>query len=177
MAWEKSGGRQAPAGSMVRVGPTGREQLVRSSGWQWSEEAEEIFLDALAASCNVTHAAEQAGFCTPTVYRQRRLRPEFAERWQAALEQGYARLEQALLQSALDSMSGVAFDENRPIPRMSVDQAMNVLRAHRNEVRGDGRRGPGQANRPPRLDEVRGSILKRIEAVKRARAPDGGEPA
>lgn len=167
MAWQRKGGLEAPEGSMVRVGPTGREQLVRSSGWQWTDAAEEIFLDALAASCNVSYAAEEAEFCTPTVYRQRRLRPEFAERWQAALEQGYARLEQALLESALDSMSGVEFDESRPIPRMTVDQAMNVLRAHRNEVRGDGRRGPGQPNRPRRLDEVRAGILKKLDAIER----------
>lgn len=167
MAWQKGGGRQAPAGSMVRVGPTGREQRVRSSGWQWTDEAEEVFLDALAASCNVSYAAEEAGFCTPTVYRQRRLRPEFAERWQAALEQGYARLELALLQSAVDSMDGVEFDEARPIPKMTVEQALNVLRAHRNEVRGDGRRGPGAISRPPPLNKVRASILQKLDAIER----------
>ncbi|WP_324807868.1 hypothetical protein SH584_01045 [Sphingomonas sp. LY29] len=38
---------------------------------QWSDEAEEIFFNALAASSHVTAAAAEAGFSTPTVYRTR----------------------------------------------------------------------------------------------------------
>ena len=100
MGWDKAGGREAPKGSRVRIRPTGREQQVRSGGWQWSDEAEEIFLDSLAASCNVSLSADAAGFSTPTVYRQRRLRPDFAGKWQAALAQGYARLEATLIEAA-----------------------------------------------------------------------------
>lgn len=140
---------------------------MRSTGWQWSEEAEEIFFDALATDCNVTSAAEQAGFSTPTVYRLRRNRPDFAEKWQAALEQGYIRLELTLLEAAVDSLTVFEFDESRPIPRMTVDQAMNVLRAHRNEVRGAGNSGPGRGPRRPKLEEMRTSILKKIEAIER----------
>jgi hypothetical protein len=142
---------------------------VKTGGAQWSEEAEEAFFDSLSATCNVRSSAASVGFTTFTVYRQRRMRPDFAAKWAAALEQGYARLEIALLEAANDSLDGVEFDSERPIPRMSVDQAMNVLRAHRNEVRGGGGGGPGGWARPRSLDEMRASILRKLSAVARKR--------
>ena len=106
---------------------------------QWSEADEELFLDCLAASCNVRTACEAADVAPTTVYRQRRMRADFAIKWQAALEQGYARLELALLRSATDTMEGIAFDADRPIPAMSAETALAVLRAHRAPVTGVGR--------------------------------------
>ena len=156
-------------GSRVRYGPTGRAQLVKTGGYQWSDEAEEAFFDHLAASCNVRAAAAEVGFTTYTVYRQRRMRPEFAARWRAALEQGYARLEMALLEAANLSLEACEFDAERPIPRMSAEQALNVLRAHRNEVRGDGARGPGKYAARRGIEHHRESILKKVAAIRASR--------
>lgn len=71
MAWDKAGGRAATKGSRVRVGPTGRQQRVRSGGWQWSDEAEDLFLDTLAASCDPVVVAEinQGGLMVKSVLR------------------------------------------------------------------------------------------------------------
>jgi len=159
-----------PEGSIVRYGTNRRAKRVRTTGWQWSEEAEEIFFDALGASCNVCLSAAKAGFSTPTVYRQRQLRPDFAARWQQALEQGYARLEMALVQAAVDTIDNESFGAEQPIPKMTVEQAMNVLRAHRGEVNGDGRRGPGRRARPPKLEDLRASIEKKVRAIRGADA-------
>lgn len=164
-----AGRATGPEGSRVRYGPTGRAQRVKTGGYQWSEEAEEAFFDRLAASCNVRASVEAVGFTSFTVYRQRRMRPEFAAKWQLALDQGYARLEMALVQAAIDTIEGVEFDSDRPIPRMTAAEALNVLRAHRNEVRGNGRGGPGRRGRPPTLEEVRSSIEKKVRAIKAAR--------
>ncbi len=163
------GAGAGPTGSRVRYGPTGRAQRVKTGGAQWSDEAEEAFFDALAASCNVRWSAAAVGFTTYTVYRQRRMRPDFARKWQAALEQGYLRLEMALLTGAVAAVEGGEVDPDHPIPPMSVEQAQNVLRAHRNEVRGAGRRGPGALGRRPTLDEVRASIEKKVAAILAAR--------
>jgi hypothetical protein len=157
------------AGSHVRYGPTGRAQRIKTGGAQWSDEAEELFLDVLASSCNVKMAAEATGFHTQTAYRMRRLRPDFAARWQEALSQGYIRLEFALVEAACDSMADAEFDAERPIPKMTVDQAMGVLRAHKGEVMGDGRKIPGRHARRRSFEEVRDSIIKKIEAIERAR--------
>ena len=71
MAWDKAGGRAATKGSRVRVGPTGRQQRVRSGGWQWSDEAEDLFVDTLAASCDPVVVAEinQGGLMVKSVLR------------------------------------------------------------------------------------------------------------
>jgi hypothetical protein len=161
-----------PRGSRVRYGPTGRAQRVKTGGHQWSDEAEEAFLDHLAADGNIRSATEAVGFTTFTIYRHRRLRPEFAEKMRLALDQGYTRLEAGLIEAANDSLEDVEFDAERPIPKMTIEQAMNVLRAHRNEVRGDRRGGPGRYARPPTLDEVRASIEKKVRAIKAARNQD-----
>lgn len=161
-----------PAGSRVRYGPTGRAQRIKTGGHQWSDEAEEEFFDHLAATCNVRASAEAVGFTTFTVYRQKRLRPDFAAKWRAALIQGYEALEMELVRAAIDSLEGVEFEAERPIPKMSVEQAMNVLRAHRGEVLGTGR-GPGGKRRPPTLDEVRTSIARKVKAIRKARGLDG----
>lgn len=169
-ASRKRGG--GPEGSRVRYGEGGRAKLIRTKGRQWSDEAEIIFFDALAASCNVRHAAEAAGATVYTVHRQRRLRPEFALRWDAALAQGHARLEMALVEAALDSLENVDFDAERPIPRMTVDQAIRIVQLYRGPVRGDGA-APGRRPRRRSLDEVRASILKKLEAIENARGRDG----
>lgn len=177
MAHGSGRGRGAgPEGSRVRHGPTGRAQRVKTGGYQWSDEAEEAFFDHLAATCNVRAAAAAVGFTTFTVYRQRRLRPDFAAKWQAILEPAYARLELELLRTALDSIDGAEFDADRPIPKMTVEQVMNVLRAHRNEVRGEGRRGPGRRALPKGIEHYRESIIRKAEAIRRARDSDGIEP-
>lgn len=162
---------RAVAGSRVRYGENGRAKRIKTSGAQWSEEAEERFFDALAASCNVTLSAAEVGFTTFTVYRQRRMRPDFAERWAGALAQGYARLEMALVEAAVDTVDGREFDAERPIPRMTVAEAMNLLKLHGPEVRGE-RRGPGNPRRRRTLDEVRGSIIKKIEAIENMPSDD-----
>ncbi|HEY0625222.1 MAG TPA: hypothetical protein VGD10_00660 [Allosphingosinicella sp.] len=168
---KRRGSKAAPEQSRVRAGRNRRAQRVKAGGYYWSEEAEEIFFDQLAASCNVRASAEAVGFTTFTVYRHRRLRPDFAQKWALALEQGYARLEMAVLCAAVDSIDGIEFDADRPIPKMSVDQAMNVLRAHRNELRGDRGRGPGRRRLPPRYEDVAPSIERKVRAIKALRKP------
>ena len=172
--------KAAIAGSCVHYTNTGHAQRVFTPGKQWSDEAEEEFLDCLAASCNVSWSAGQAGVAHTTVYRHRRLRAEFASRWQAALEQGYARLEMGLIEAANDSLAGVKFDEKRPIPPMTYDQIIRILGAHAASVKGGDRKKPGWQAQPKPLEEMRESIIRKVEAIKNARgkiAPANTAPA
>jgi FixJ family two-component response regulator len=163
----------AQAESKVRYWRDGRAKRVRCFT-QWSEEVEELFLDALAATCNVTIAAEQAQVGHTSVYRQRRLRADFAAKWQAALAQGYARLEMALVEAAVDSLEGVEFDADRPIPKMSAETALKVLQLHRAAVTGQGKSSGWKA--PPRsVEHYRASIMRKIEAIRRGGAPEEGQ--
>ena len=152
-----------PPGAAVLVGKDG-PQLVRIKGRRWSDAAEARFLDHLAASCNVTAAAEVAGFTRVAIYRRRRKDPAFAQRWQAALEQGYARIEALLLRRAEEALEGFAPDPDLPIPAMSIKDALAILGHHRAAVE-RGPRSRRQWARPRSLDEVRDSILRKLEAV------------
>lgn len=164
----------APGGEDLILHPNAKRgpQLIAASPKRWSPAAEERFLDELATSANVERAALAAGFSTHGIYARRRKDAGFADRWQAARAQGVARIEMALVESAQDSMKGIAFDPDRPIPRMSVDQAIAVVRMF-----GEGgvghRRDRRAANwKPLDPEQARANILRKVAAVRRAKGYD-----
>lgn len=159
---------RGPAGSQLRASGKDGPQLVASRGHRWTAEAEAIFLDQLGASCNVTRAAAAAGFSTVAIYKRRGNDPVFAQRWQAALEQGRARLEMALVARAADALEGIPADSDTPFPEMSVRDAINILRLHNSSTHGEGNH-PGWRARPRSLEEMRESILAKFQAIERAR--------
>jgi hypothetical protein len=158
------------SGTAIRGGKDGA-QIIRSSGARWTDESEAEFLDRLAASCNVTLSARMTGFSREAIYRRRRRDPAFAERWQAALEQGYARIEMLLVQRAADALEGNLPDPDAPLADMTARDAIAILQLHRSSVKGEGR-APGWRARPRSLDEMRDSILAKLEAI----APAAGTP-
>jgi hypothetical protein len=171
-----------PEGTVMRAGGKDGPQVIRSKGDRWTEEAETVFFDHLAASCNVLASCEEAGFCNSSVYQRRREDAGFARRWQAALEQGYVRIEMALVRRAADALEGFAPDPDTPIPVMTVEQAIKVLDRHRAAVEG-GPRSKRNWTRPRSLDEVSESIMRKLQAIAPARpalpspedtSPDGG---
>lgn len=155
--------RIGPSGTGILVGKDG-PQIIRSRGQRWSEEAEGRFLDTLAATCNISAAAEAAGFTRFTCYKRRRRDPAFAQRWDAALEQGATRIHALLLQRAIEALEGFEPDPDTSIPTMTVNEALAVLGAHRRTIEG-GPRSRRQWARPRSLEEMRESILRKLEAV------------
>lgn len=160
--------RRGPAGTNRRAGGKDGPQIIHSRGKRWTEEAEALFLDALAASCNVSWAAQQCGFSTEAIYARRRRDPAFATNWQNALVQGHARIEAGLVAAAIATVEGRAPDPDFPIPPMSVAEMLAVLKLHGPAVHGEGKR-PGWRGRPRSLEEVKDSILKKLAAIHRAR--------
>jgi hypothetical protein len=74
-------------------------QIAKRGGRKlFDEERREVFLEWFAATCNVKLAAEKAGVAYQTLFKHRMKDPAFAQRWDAALQQGYARVEARLLQ-------------------------------------------------------------------------------
>ncbi|MBO0749931.1 MAG: hypothetical protein J2O44_05835 [Porphyrobacter sp.] len=159
------------SGTTIRGGKDGL-QIVRSEGARWTEEAEAEFLDHLAASCNVTLSAKATGFSREAIYKRRRHDPAFAARWQAALEQGYARIEMLLVQRATDVLERQVPDPDTPLADMSTRDAIAILQLHRTSVKGEGR-APGWRGRPRSLDEMRDSILAKLEAIAPAKEANG----
>ncbi len=174
-------GQGAPAAianddRVVRPAINRKTQVIRTGGARWSQRAERVFLEELAATCNVRAACAKAGFSTTAVYQRRKKWPGFAEEWAECLEQGYARLEMTLVELATDSLRRVAIgaaaaggDEDGE-PAMSIPEAMNLLRLHRAAVKG----GPAQRYdsraKPVDIEQVRSSILRKIEAIERGEA-------
>ena len=151
-----------PRGTTILTGKDG-PQLIRSQGRRWSDAAEVRFLDHLAATCNVTASASEAGFSAAAIYKRKRRDPGFAQRWQAALELGYSRIEALLLRRAEEALEGFAPDTELPIPPMSIKDALAILGHHRRAVE-RGPRSRRQWARPRSLDEMRDSILAKLEA-------------
>jgi hypothetical protein len=180
MAAKRSGPTsRGPAGTLLRGRGKDGPQIIASKGKRWTDEAEAMFLDHLGASCNVTTSAAHCGFSTVAIYNRRRRDPLFRQRWDDALQQGYARLEMMLVSGADAALSGVA-DPDTPFAAMSVREAIAILQLNRAAVKGDGTtRHPGWQGRPRTLDEVRDSILAKLEAFERVRlqSPPGGSSA
>ncbi|WP_375403859.1 hypothetical protein [uncultured Sphingomonas sp.] len=157
-----------PAGTLVRRTHKDGPQIIRDDGKRWGPAAEKRFLDCLAASCNVKLSAVQSGFSAVTAYNRRRADAAFAARWQAALEQGYVRLETALLRAAADAMEGFAPDVDAPIPTVTVKEALQVLGMHRAAAT-RGVRARGRWARPRSLEELSDGILAKLSVIEAVR--------
>jgi hypothetical protein len=163
---------RGPAGIVLRAGKAG-QQIVRTGGRRWSDEAEEIFLDALALTGNASFAAEMAGFSVNAVYSRRRRDPGFAARWLHARQQCVARLDLLLIRSAEAALEGRQPDAEAPLPPVSVAEAIAIVKMYGERAGGERRHRDWRA-RPRELEEVRASILRKLEAIERASR--GGAP-
>ena len=117
---------------------SGRMQLRALPRRALDRAAEQAFLSALSATANVRLSAAAAGFSHSAFYARRRQSPAFAREMQLALETGYERVEMALMEAALASSyrdDAWRHNDPPPIPSMTVDEAMMLLRLHHQSVR------------------------------------------
>src|SRR5690606_32774550 len=120
-------------------------------------------------SCNVAWSAAQTGFSVVTVYNRRRTDPAFARSWAEALDHGYIRLETELLGTATSYVERLREDPDLPLKHMSVREAISLLRRHGGKGADPSARGGRFQARPRSLDEMRDSILAKLEAIEAAR--------
>ena len=161
--------RCGPEGCVVRAAKNGKTKIVRSGGKRWTLQSEKIFLDYLCATANVRAASAEAGFSPTTAYNQRTTNPGFAERWRQALETGVARLDMLLVHSAGATLEGLPLDGEIEIPRMTIDQVMNVMKLHRAQVHGGRPQRYGWRMELPSIEEVQAEILKKVAALRKGR--------
>ncbi|MDE0933803.1 MAG: hypothetical protein OSA47_09385 [Novosphingopyxis baekryungensis] len=159
-----------PEGYEIKTGNGNFPQMMPIKRNGWSKKRIDMFLSVLANSCNVQIAAASAGVDRAAAYRRRARDPAFAAGWDAALQVGFDRLEQALLRRALEVADGFAVaDEPAQLPPMTIAQAMDFLSRHRREVRGDGAVGRGSGGRRPTAAETDAALAKRLDAYDRSR--------
>lgn len=145
-----------------------------------SETQRQLFVEVLSACCNVRHAAAAAGFSHSAAYKLRRVDRDFADAWQAALENGYARLEMALVERAIDTIEKLNGDDDGtplpPVGAMTVAQAMDVMAKHRASVEsGRAKRVRLNSHTRPSAEETDAEILRRIAIIEAQRAAPKGE--
>ncbi len=164
---------RAQGNNPLRKGARNRDiQSIAANDRYWTDEIEDRFFAQLAATCNVKASAAAVDFSTATVYVHRKQRPEFAERWQAALDHGYVRLEMALLEAANDSLAGEPWSEERPIPPLTVEQVVKVLKLHQASVKLGFPARRGNGGLPVPLDAVKDDIKRKVRAIIAARPED-----
>lgn len=117
---------------------SGKLQVRRAQPGKLTRQCEQAFLLALSATANVALSAAAAGAAERAFYRRRADNPAFAREMRLALEQGYERIEAALIASREPaSHADSAWRHNDPpaIPPMTADQALQLLYLHQKEAR------------------------------------------
>jgi molybdenum-dependent DNA-binding transcriptional regulator ModE len=122
---------------MVRL-KNGALQMRRAQPGKLTREAEQAFLAALSATCNVSLAAAAVGASEAAFHRRRRKDPAFAREVRMALSQGYDQLEMALLEAGMPgSREHDDWRSNEPpaMPPMTASQALQLMYLHQKEAR------------------------------------------
>ena len=145
-----------------------QKRATRPDGWTVAKR--KVFLDTLAATCNVSEAARVAGM-DRTSARNLRLRDgEFAQLWAEAFEQGEERLREECIARALGQVStgDNPTGEREPIEtgRFDADLAMKLL-AMRNRGATPPRRRPREL---PSQHDVDAALIARFDALDRRKA-------
>jgi hypothetical protein len=110
-----------------------------------SAGARALFLAELAQSANVTKAAKVADVMSVAIYKLRQRDAAFRQAWQAALCEGYARLEAALLAEALAPAAGRAANTTLKERQQKQRLGLALLAAHRLSVRAEQALSQGKA--------------------------------
>lgn len=158
-------------------------QVRRARAGVLSLTGERRFLAMLGATANVQLAAEAVGIKSSNIYRRRAWRPRFAEEMEAALVQGYDRVELALLAGARRGLEAdgeplatwgddAEAAELDPLTRLTVGQALTVLSHHHRSVRLKERRRGGRPEKLPPIEEVRAHILREVVKYEKMEARD-----
>jgi len=155
-----------PKGTRLRASHKDGPQRIRINGAWWTDESEQLFLNHLGSSCNVSASAAAAGFSAVTAYNHRRCDPAFARKWQIALDQGYARLEMELVRHAAAMVENFEVDPDAPFKQMTMREAIHLLSIYH---RRRDQPASGLSDRTRSLDEVRDSILRKLEAIEQLR--------
>jgi len=150
---------------------SGRLQVRPAHGGKLTQAAEQLFLQALSATCNIRLSAAAAGASPAAFYRRRQRNPAFAREFRLALEMGYERLEAAAVAAGLPaSHADDAWRRNDPppIPPLTADQALHLLTLHEKSVRQSWEQ-PHRRRRRGESDATYGLRLQTMWLAEKAR--------
>ena len=173
---------------VIQRARTGRLQIMAVRPGRWTKKVEDGFFDALRACGNVAASARLAGFSESAVWQRNRQWPAFSQRMQQTLEDADLGLEFRL--ACMGNNVGACFDpdceevaegppaaggEPAALPPgngvFDPSLALKYLKWREEKKSGGGRRGRIPA--PPSIEEVTAKIVRKVEAIKRARVRGG----
>ena len=114
-----------------------------------------------------------------SAYAHRQRWPAFAERWDQAIESGYARLQWALIEAGRNSLADDEPEDDGSEPRvvqMTAMDALHLLHMHKHKVHGIGK-PPGRKPRPASFEEVEDWFVKALGALNRKQELDAAREA
>jgi hypothetical protein len=157
----------------IRGGNRRRVQVRKVVRASFTPARRQVFLDHLAACCNVTASAAAAGVGISTVYDARRRDPLFAQQWDEAMEVGYATLEALLIERAAKGGHYVPGDTQVPGPE-TVDTwlALDLLRLSKmaKAPRNAGGAPPRRASEKETIEAILAGLEVHARRRKRERA-------
>ena len=121
------------------------------------------FLDHLAETANVTQSAKVAEVSTSLAYRTRMARPAFKKAWEAALGEGYARLEAYLVSEALVQANASTSEVTIKSRAQKYRLGLSLLSLHRATVRGDAKIAPAKAKE--NATQARARLAARLDGL------------
>ncbi|MFC4291491.1 hypothetical protein ACFOWX_03585 [Sphingorhabdus arenilitoris] len=152
---KNSAAKRGQASKSVRIGAAKRE----------------VFLAQLAETSNVTASARAAGVSSSAIYTLRRRSAEFRDQWAAALTEGYAKLEAAMLEEALQAASAATSDAMLKSRAQKHRLRLALLNAHRASVKSlpDPRITP---EKQPDGEAIKAKLIAKLSEMRRRMEED-----
>lgn len=166
----------------VRASRGRRMQVRRAPKGLLTVEGERRFLTHLAATANVRLSAEATGIGWNAIYARRQRSGRFAQAMDAALREGYERLELALLDNAIRALGadGEALDDwqdavvlAEPLAQMTPQEALLLLRYRRPEIV-EGRRYADSRAAKVTREEADAWLNRQLDRWELRRQREGG---
>lgn len=144
---------------------SGGPQLKETRARRFGKPDKAVFLDTLAATCNIAASARACGFSTSTIERHRKKDATFRNNVHRALTTGYKRLEMAMLERAIHGVEEEVWHAGKIVGTKIVysDQiGLRLLALHRDNVE--------TPEREPDIDreyaQVRAELEARLDAMR-----------
>jgi hypothetical protein len=161
----------------IALGHGGQPQRRRTRRNSWKcERNRKAFLENLAATCNVTLAAKMANLCAHGGYMLRLAEPAFREQWGRALAEGRERLRDLLHEHAAEALGAERVEGSVVSEKMreyGTKLALTLLKLHDPDAARE-RAALGGRKRPRSVEELRASILSKLEEAAAHLAAEGG---
>lgn len=156
-------------GVIVKHNRNGELCMGKQRNNSWTVKQRAVFLDHLAATCNVRASAQAAGVLPGTGYRMYRRDPEFSQAWDAALATGYTALETMLVARAMGTLEIPQGETPVPaVETIDTELALRVLGHHKRAAKNMLNTGTPRL-RQSTEDETNAAILKKLRALAKRR--------